>query len=816
MGARTPFTKRTAAAVVAFQIGAIALALAGTADAAPAPVPAQDEDEDEQPQQQPDPLTLVSGPVANATEPSITDDGRWVVFGGTVDGRLTAFRTDRETGTTIELSPVPASARSGHTVHARISADGCVVVATTEIAFDLFRDNDSDARWDVYRLVVPECNGQPNAWELVSSSDRSGTARDDVFTDSAPTLSGSGALIAFAHPLDGAPEGVGTITVVDVTVPINEPGRLRQIAGTPPETPGRAFLYRGARQPALSYNGRHLAFVSDATASAALPGWAEGAVVGEYATSQVYVWDRLAGDVRGSVRLMSGRDGIPSRGGGFDPDISEDGRIVVFTSPDRTLVTAELPRCRPACETQIYRYDRDTDGNGLFDELPRRDPLTIVSAVDAGSADTGVPTGGNQSSWAPAVNADGNQVAFVTDATNLLPSYRAGGGIQRDGDLLVAEIQLGELRRVLDGPEVATVPGTHSNPDLSKTGQTIAFETTATTTLVPGSPVAPGNRSIVTVDVTPQLSLASLDFGSTSLALESSELYADVRNAGPAAFEPTSVVSSSANFRVTGGTCSRGVLVAAGTSCSVRLTFTPTAPRGYSARLTVSGEGERAASVSTELFGAAGDPTLLTVPGGVDLAPGVVGGAGGGVALDVLNVGFLPTEIARIHLGGAHPEDFTIVSQSCTNRALNPEASCTVEVEFTPTGPGYRSALLRITARTGQYTSAVLGSYARYEPVIDTELETAQPGEEFGFGGNGFPPNSPVTIGFGDGEEPFATVQTTESGTFLARLTMPGRLRMGERVLVAAAPDGAVASTTVEIVPRASRSVVGLPGYGTG
>src|SRR5690606_28673579 len=218
------------------------------------------------------------------------------------------------------------------------------------------------------------------------------------------------------------------------------------------------------------------------------------------------------------------------------------------------------------------------------------------------------------------------------DATNLLPSYRAGGGRPRDGDLLVAEVHLGELRRVLDGPEVATVPGTHASPDLSKTCQTIAFETSAAGVLgeTDRSP-APGNRSIVTVDVTPQLSLASLDFGSTTLGLESGELIAGVLNSGPAAFEPTSVTSSSGNFRITGGTCTRGVIVAAGTACSVRLTFTPTAPRGYSATLTVSGDGDGAPSVSAELFGAAGDPTLLTLPGGVDLDPGVVGRTGGRV-----------------------------------------------------------------------------------------------------------------------------------------------------------------------------------------
>ena len=108
--------------------------------------------------------------------------------------------------------------------------------------------------------------------------------------------------------------------------------------------------------------------------------------------------------------------------------MSEDGRVIVFTSRDRTLVSAALPKCVPLCPSQVYRFDRDTDGNGIFDEPPRDDPLALVSAVDAGVVDVGVPRAGNDVSWAPAVNADGSQIAFVTDATNLLPSRRAGGG----------------------------------------------------------------------------------------------------------------------------------------------------------------------------------------------------------------------------------------------------------------------------------------------------------------------------------------------------------------------------------------------------
>ncbi len=441
-----------------------------------------------------------------------------------------------------------------------------------------------------------------------------------------------------------------------------------------------------------------------------------------------------------------------------------------------------------------------------------------MSAVDAGVVDIGVPRAGNASSWAPAVNADASQIAFVSDATNLLPSRRAGGGGEADGDLIVAEFELGQLRRVLDGADATDVPGAHGRPALSKTGETIVFETMAGANIDGMRRVTQGGtRHIVAVSATPQLSLASLDFGTVLVGFESTELYARVLNSGPAAFEPTNVVVSS-NFKITGGTCIRGVLVAAGTSCSVNLTFNPTAASGYEGTLTVSGDGPNAPSVSATVSGSAGEPTLLADPGGVDLDTTIVGEVGGRVAVDIDNIGFAPTSIASIRLGGSHPGDFAVLEQSCTDRALNPDASCTIEVEFRPRGVGYRSALLLVSAPTGQYTSAVLGGFARYSPTFETTAQTtdepARAGRPLGLGGSGFPPDSAVAIGFDDGSPPFATVRTNGDGGFLAVVTLPARLRIGERRLVATADDGAVANVTVDVLGRLSRLNPAVPGYG--
>src|SRR5690606_25200395 len=145
---------------------------------------------------------------------------------------------------------------------------------------------------------------------------------------------------------------------------------------------------------------------------------------------------------------------------------------------------------------------------------------------------------------------------------------------------------------------------------------------------------------------------------------------------------------------------------------------------------------------------AAGDPTLLATPGGVDLPSGRVGVPAGRTAIEVENIGFVPVEIATVGVGGDHPDDFVVTDESCTGRALNPNATCAVEIEFVPQRPGYRSALLAIVATTGQYTAAIVGGYASYQPTLARAVDEIVAGNGLGVGGDGFPPGSTVRIGF--------------------------------------------------------------------
>ncbi len=752
-------------------------------------------------------------------DPTISGDGRFVAYEGAPavpdDPRTsTVFLTDRETGVTTEATTVPEGQRSGNSVHPVLSGDGCSLVVVTEMALDVFRDDDTADRWDVYRLRLPHCGGTVGGWELVSTmSDGSGLARDDVSTVDPPAVSRAGTLIAYTHPatqLIDAPD-VTTVTLVDLERTFNDPARFTPVAGMPVSTPNTEFVHTGLDQPAISGDGRFVAYRSDAASSDAVAGWGTGREPGGPATKQIYVWDRAELDPFQAVRLVSVRaDGAATEVGASDPVLSRDGRVVAFVSADVGLVPAVYPPCAPECPTQVFRVDRDPDLNGIFDEVGRTE-TTMVSS-EAGS-DPAVA--GTAPSSQPTLSGEGQLVAFVTKAGNLQMVEASSGGDAADGDLLVADAVRGSLRRVATSPGgVSPTVAAHARPQLSDTGRMIVFDTLAAPQLV--ADARPG-RQVVTVSTPPTLSLAEADLGSTLVGFTSDEWFVAVINNGPTTFTPSVVDVSDRRFTINEetSTCALGVAVPPGADCTVRLTFTPDAPGPVSATLTVAEEGFGAVSVSSVVRGAGGEPTLRTDPAGADLGTAVVGAAAPEFLFDVENISLVPTEVSNIALLGAHPDDFGITSDSCTGKVLNPRATCSIGVTFTPNQPGHRTGLVSVSTPTGQYTTMVVAGEGRYEPVFQVGAAEVEAGDAVVVGGNGFPPETAVSIVFGDdARDPFVTT-TNADGAFIVGVPVDVAAAGGQRTLVALAADGTTASATVEVV-GAPVAPAGLPGHGVG
>ncbi len=779
--------------------------------------------------------TSVDPGAAYGAHPDVSDDGRWVVYDGLPndgsDRTSTVWLADtsQPDAAPVELTAAAPTLRSGNSTLPTISGDGCIAVVATQWAYDLFRDDDRDARWDVYRIVLPQCGGEPGDWELVSTkvgADGETSALDAADPTDAPTVSGSGAVVAYTELRGAGAAALQRVHVVDLTVPLGDPSRTVTVAGTPLTEPNTTFRYHGQREPDLSADGRYLAFTSDASSDQLAPQWSDGPVGGGFATSQVYLWDRQEPDPAIAVQLVSkvpppdegideGLDGavdapvasgpplptVPADAGASSPAISASGQFVAFASAATNLVTVDdlvdLPTCTTGCPTQVYRYDQVVDDLVLVSKQNAADG-TRVAAADAGA-------------WQPAISADGSQVAFVTKAANLFSTPSEPGSFVGDGDIAVSLVDLAQVSRVsvlADGatPAVAT----HGHPALSARGDVVVFDTLSAAALVGTD--QPG-RQVVSLDRPATLGMADLDVGTVVVGMDGPEWWVGVRNFGPSTFLPLGATTDNPDFAVTGGTCTVQVPVLPGDFCTVNVVMTPSVAGTITGTLTVTGAGAEPIVLTARLSGLGGEPLLAANPAGFDLADTLVGERSAPHAFDVTNIGFAIGTVVSVELEGANPDDFVITSTSCIGQTMIPGGLCAVEVAFEPHVAGYRTATVVVRADTGQYTTVLVNGSAAYDPKIVLASASVRAGDVLGIGGSGFAPDSDVTIAWADGSGSSMTVRTDDEGGFLVLFETRRNDRPGERQLVIHGADSTL-TVPVTVVRRPAQDGPGSPVWG--
>ncbi|HUR86199.1 MAG TPA: hypothetical protein VMY78_12720 [Solirubrobacteraceae bacterium] len=194
--------------------------------------------------------------------------------------------------------------------------------------------------------------------------------------------------------------------------------------------------------PVLSGDGSRLAFVSRAT---------NLVEADANAAADVFVLTPDAGLVRASVSAA----GAEADAASGEPDISEDGRLVVFTSSATNLVPG--------------------DANGHDDVFVRElstGAVTLVSADSAGAASDG-------DSSAPAISPDGRYVSFSSRATNLVSDDD-----DDVADVFLRDLETGATERVSitprGGGQNRALAGRAQVSDVSRFGRFVVFESDAT------------------------------------------------------------------------------------------------------------------------------------------------------------------------------------------------------------------------------------------------------------------------------------------------------------------------------------------------
>jgi parallel beta-helix repeat protein len=193
---------------------------------------------------------------------------------------------------------------------------------------------------------------------------------------------------------------------------------------------------------------------------------------------------------------------------------------------------------------------------------------------------------------------------------------------------------------------------------------------------------------------------SALNFGSLATGSTSAAQTVTVSN-------PTGAAASVSSIAATGDfaeTNNCGSSIAANGSCTVSVTFKPTAAGARTGTLTVNAGGVTN-TVSLSGTGVAPGPILNSSPASLSFAGTVVGSTATPQTVTVTNSGTSSATVSGVSVTGDYTQ-----TDNCTTIAVG--ASCAVTVTFKPTASGTRTGTLTITsnATNSPTTVAVSGS----------------------------------------------------------------------------------------------------------
>ena len=188
----------------------------------------------------------------------------------------------------------------------------------------------------------------------------------------------------------------------------------------------------------VSPDGRYVTFMSDAS----------NLVAGDTNNrTDVFVRDRVNNVTR---RVSVGPGGAQANGASALPSMSADGRYVAFSSFATNLVAGET---------------------SAYEQCFVRDRVAHVTTRVSVAQDGGLP---NDGCWDPEISANGEHVAFVTYASNLIDGDTNGAL-----DVFVRDRVDNVTTRVSVGPGGAQAISASLHPTISADGRYVAFDSNA-------------------------------------------------------------------------------------------------------------------------------------------------------------------------------------------------------------------------------------------------------------------------------------------------------------------------------------------------
>ncbi len=316
-----------------------------------------------------------------------------------------------ETGTlkTVRVSVTTSGAQANHNSYKpSISGDGRFVAfrslasnlvgGDTNGYYDIFlhdRDTDADGIYDEVGAI---------STRRISVSE---TGAQSAGHSDNPIVSADGRFVAFDT---GANLASGDTGYFDIYLYDRLAGRVKRMSVT---STGASGIGQSS-QPSLSADGRFVAFVSNARNLTNAPSahYQNDVYIRDRDTDRDRIFDE-PGAVSNVKLSYSTTGGAPDGYVQFRPAISATGRFVAFNSNAKNLVANDTN-----LQTDIFSHDRDTDRDGIFDEIGATSVARVSIASNGTQADRG--------SAEMTISGDGRYIAFVSSATNLAPGATSG------------------------------------------------------------------------------------------------------------------------------------------------------------------------------------------------------------------------------------------------------------------------------------------------------------------------------------------------------------------------------------------------------
>ena len=371
-------------------------------------------------------------------------DGRWLALTVLAGGHNQIVLLDRTGSTTTRLTAPGGVTPNGDMNNPQISADGRWLVFDSTASNLVTGDNNTVADIFLYQIDT-------GAITRVST----GLGGDETNGPSIrPFPSASGRFVVFESTASNLAFDDDN-SASDVFIFDREAHTIRCLSLVRSGIAGKTGTTAtgSSTRPVISADGYVIAYQSDATNLVDLD---------TNATTDIFVYDRRTSK---NTRVSVGPSGIQANGASYNPSLTADGRLVVFTSVATDLVADTNSAA------DVFIYDR----------LATPATMARVSVTASGDEANGASTSSRNS-----ISADGRYVVFASDARNLV-----AGDNNFATDVFVRDRQAATTRRLSvdaagnegDGPSAGPVASADGLVALSPDGRLALFLTAASNLL---------------------------------------------------------------------------------------------------------------------------------------------------------------------------------------------------------------------------------------------------------------------------------------------------------------------------------------------